>query len=196
MHRRVFGDAKQLAIASAGNYLGDSAALDHHDRRRDGQGERVTRPETWSRDTATARARSVAGDRPPARPADPAAAPAQASAAGGLPPRGARPETGGRRSSDVVLGAARVSDAPADVPASQPAVGPRYASAESGLAEESETYVIYRPDRGYAAASRDDGREGARLTQAAAKVSDAANSVRDAAIAAGTVVRASQDRRG
>ncbi|MCW2504183.1 MAG: hypothetical protein JWO79_2467, partial [Actinomycetia bacterium] len=67
MHKKVFGDMKQLALAGAGAYLGDAAALEAHDRKLARDSERVTRPESWSRaNTVAARARAASAEQPPA----------------------------------------------------------------------------------------------------------------------------------
>jgi hypothetical protein len=187
MHKRVFGDMRQLAIAGAGAYLGDVAALEAHDRKHERQGERLARPESWSRGRLAQSGASEARAAAPARAADPAReAPASASAGA------QRPETGaGKRTDHTVIVPAQVSSAAAqpDEPHPLPPVS-RY-SGESGLAEESETYVIYRPDRGYAPTTRDDGRN-VRAVQAA---SAAANAARDVAAAVSSASRAAQAQR-
>src|SRR5207244_9697862 len=71
MHRKVFGDMKQLAMATAGAYLGDVAALEADDNRRKEKAQKADgRPETWSRGES----RYLDNAEPPAR-ARPAATP-------------------------------------------------------------------------------------------------------------------------
>jgi hypothetical protein len=203
MHKRVFGDMKQLAIGAGGTYLGDVAALEARDRKA-AEDARVARPETWSRQSVLTRTRAASADAPPGRAAG-APAPAAAAAGGGAAAVGAgrqgeqrRPETaGGRRGADgVVVLPARVSDAADhEQQVVLPVASSRASSMEAGLAEESDSYVIYRPDRGYSAASKGDGDRGARLHQAATNVTQAANAVRDVAVAAGALAKANQDRR-
>jgi hypothetical protein len=188
MHKRVFGDMRQLAIAGAGAYLGDVAALEAHDRKHERQAERLARPESWSRDRLAQSGTSEARATAPARAADPAAREAPALASAGAQ----RPETGaGKRTDSTVIVPAQVASAAAqpDEPPPLPPVS-RY-SGESGLAEESETYVIYRPDRGYAPTTRDDG-QSVRAVQAA---SQAANAARDVAAAISSASRAAQAQR-
>ncbi len=173
MHRKFFGDMKQLGIAAAGSYLGDVHALDANDEKRaeraaGGQG----RPEGWTRQDP---AYTKSGDAPPGR----------------VPPDGT---TGSQRS--PVSSASRGTGDPL-VPAPRPgqppprpetATDPRYVTAPDPGAlpvETADVYVIYRPDRGYQTvpSSAPAAQSSPRVDQAAANVAAAADAVRDLATA-------------
>ncbi|HEV2086918.1 MAG TPA: hypothetical protein VGR21_01275 [Cryptosporangiaceae bacterium] len=186
MHRKFFGDMKQLGIAATGSYLGDVHALDANDQKRaeraaGGQG----RPEGWTRqDPAYARS----GEAPPGR----------------MPPDG----TPGAQRAPAASTFRRVDHAVPSTPGPPPsrpetATGPHYESTTSPHyattagqyttasdpgalpVETSDVYVIYRPDRGYQTVPSNPpaARSSPRVDQAAANVAAAADAVRDLASA-------------
>ena len=176
--------------------MGDVAALEANDRKRAAAGQE-TRPETWSRQrvVTAAAAKAGVGEGPPdRRRPTPAAAPPQP---GGALPAPTRPETraGQRWVDGAVPATARISEPPVRENAGSipPTPSPRVSSQDYGITEEGETYVVYRPDRGYAPAG-DADREAARASQTSANVARTANAVRDVAVAAGSITRAYQDK--
>jgi hypothetical protein len=210
MHKKVFGDMKQLAMAGAGSYLGDVAALEANDRKRADAADRSTRPENWSR-------KQLARLNGPLGSADRARSQPQQDAAGNLI-RGDRraflakaeqadaadrtPNTGGRAGPREVsvpqAGPAAMSPVAErerfdnDYP--QP-TGRPHVPEDAGMVPDGEARVIYRPDRGFTRVSGENAGVGSRITQASANVASAAHAVREAVATAGAVARDYQPRK-
>lgn len=207
MHKRVFGDMKQLAIASAGAYIGDVHSLEANDKKR------ADRPENWTRQQKkAARAAEKQTDRQydadsrqfyadldegtlgGRRPAG-AARGAQAESSGDVRSRrggSQRPESmtrrpdGGRSPDRVPVSR---GGEPADADYIQ-TPGRSRVPEETGLVADGESRVIFRPGAGYQRIS-----SGHRVSQAAANAAAAANSAREAVAAAAALTRDVRDRR-
>lgn len=194
MHRKVFGDVKQMAIGAAGTYLGDVASLEANDKKRAKAAEEA-RPESWSRKNPQPVTSPGQGSQPRANQT------VVNARAANHQPDGTPAEPGGfstilarftKRDADeqATPPAAKVAPRSGDPMAPQ---APAQASAEvAQLSEDGRAYTIYRPDQGYV--SSEDTNRGARFSQAASTVAQAASAVRDAAVIAGEIVRSQQGR--
>jgi hypothetical protein len=207
MHKRVFGDMKQLAIAGAGAYLGDVNALEADEKRRNRE---AARPETWSqrvaarmsksddyRETQDANAQRAArqqGKGEVYSSEENRELVARAAEHNRDKPGDRRPETGGRRKpSDgaVVIPATRAAGGERQPASSAAQQTPRrVAVEESGIVPDGERRLIYRPGSGITHTTGDS-----RVSQAAANAASAAHAAREAVAAAAALTRDSRQRR-
>jgi len=217
MHKKVFGDMKQLAIASAGAYIGDVHALDANEQKKL---ERGNRPENWSRKAARQhkreqRQQEVAQDAQYSAAAsssfqrmdrdgaahaeqvraDMRAADARAGAAGRRPETASTaaasassPDGRGKSGPPIVV-TRRHDPEQFDGEYHEPVRPPSIVAEDSGLVADGESRVIYRPDRGYTRVS-----DSSRVSQAAANIASAASAAREVALAAGALARESRQR--
>lgn len=190
MHKRVFGDMKQLAFAAGGSYLGDVAALEANDERRarqadSGQG----RPESWSRQRPTFLG-ATNSPPPGARQERPETSPATGTRTGGtVPPHDRRTVFA---PGSTTTSRDHASDAVRDADLRRPR------AADPLPVETEERYPVYRPERSHRSVSADSAlpsAAAARVSHAATTVSQAANAAREAALAAGVLASASDRRR-
>ena len=204
MHKKVFGDIKQLAIAGGGAYLGDVSALEANDKKR----AQASRPENWSRKATVqppqgAPVPAAQGPLEESRrkraevltAAENAERNRQAAAAA----EHRRPETG--PAPDAKRARDGIPVMPATVGRAQDRQQTDYPQAparpvvleENAIMADGEHRVIYRPDQGYTRVSN-DRTVSARVSQAASNAAVAANAARDAVVAAGALARDSQRR--
>ncbi len=216
MHKKVFGDMKQMALAGAGTYLGDVAALEANDRKRAEAGERSTRPENWSRkQLAKLNGPLGAGERQQRRPQqDEAGAMVQGQRRAFLSQADQAEQNApaGQQDRRAPVGTGRRPDVREVTVQGAPAAAARttererfdndypqpstpYVPEDSSVVPEGEVRVIYRPDRGYTKVSGDNARASSRISQAAANAASAAHVVREAVATAGAVARDYQPRK-